>query len=184
MTTRDRLLDATLVVLCDQGYRGAATRQIATQAGLSEMTLFRHFPTKNDLVQAALERATEPFRRGATATSDDVEGDLVELTAGYVEFIDRWPALVDRVLPEIASDEELRPVALELMERNAAGAAALIAHHQAAGRLAEAELSDLVRALLGPLLARAALRHVLPVEPFEPRSHVRHFLDGHRPTTA
>lgn len=165
-------------MLCERDYRGAATKEIASRAGLSEMTLFRHFPAKNDLVRAALERATEPFRAGAAARTDDVRHDLAGLAAGYVAFVDAWPALVDRVLPELATDDALGPIALGLMRHNADGARDLVLHHQAGGRLVDVDPADLIREFLGPLLARAALRHVLPVVPLDVEGYIARFLDG------
>lgn len=178
--SRSRLIEAALVVLGQRGYRGATTRDIAAQAGLSEMTLFRHFPTKQELAEAALAEATAPFRAGTGQLTDDLHADLVRLAAGYVAFIDRWPALVDRVLPELADDEEFGSGAGELLGRNAARVLALVAHHREAGRLAGGSDADTARGFLGPLLARASLRRVLPVEPLDVDGYVTRFLDGHR----
>ena len=178
MTTRDTLIETALAVVSERGYRGATTKVIAEAAGVSEMTLFRHFPAKAELVTAALQRATEPFRAGAAQSSDDVTADLVRLCAGYAAFVDTHPALVDRVLPEIATDDDLGPIAEALMAGNAEAVRRVITHHLEAGRLADRPADDLVRQLLGPLLARAALRRVLTVEPFDADRHVADFLHG------
>ena len=183
-STHDRLLDAALEVLRERGYRGGGTKEIAKRAGLSEMTLFRHFPTKAELVEAALIGATESFRAAAAEPTDNVAADLERLAEGYVTFIDESPELVDRVLPEVASDPDLGPMVVELMRRNADAVRRLLVHHQSQGRLVPAEPSDLMRAFLGPLFARAGLRHVLGADRFDAGSYVLRFLDGHRASGA
>ena len=44
--TRSRLLAAALELSASQGFEATTAAQIARRAGVSEMTFFRHFPTK------------------------------------------------------------------------------------------------------------------------------------------
>ena len=55
MDVRDALLEAAIKVFAEVGMRGATTRRIAQAADVNEVTLFRHFKTKEDLLHAALE---------------------------------------------------------------------------------------------------------------------------------
>jgi AcrR family transcriptional regulator len=57
MTVRDQLLDAAAQLYAEAGYRGATTRRIAVQAGVNEVTLFRHFGSKDALIREAIARA-------------------------------------------------------------------------------------------------------------------------------
>jgi AcrR family transcriptional regulator len=52
--TRKRLLEATLKLISEKGYLGAATREIAHDAGVTEVTLFRHFTSKEHLFEEVL----------------------------------------------------------------------------------------------------------------------------------
>ena len=54
--TRDRITRAALAIFSSKGYDGATTREIATEAGVNEVTLFRHFGSKENLLGALLER--------------------------------------------------------------------------------------------------------------------------------
>jgi AcrR family transcriptional regulator len=54
--TRERLLDAAAQTFASDGLRGATTREIARQAGVNEVTLFRHFKSKEQLLRAVLQR--------------------------------------------------------------------------------------------------------------------------------
>jgi AcrR family transcriptional regulator len=51
---RQRILDAAAKVFAESGYRGATTRRIAQDAGVNEVTLFRHFGSKAELIREAL----------------------------------------------------------------------------------------------------------------------------------
>ena len=54
--TGQRLLDAATEVLNRCGIQGATTREIARRADVSEVTLFRHFKSKEQLLRAVLQR--------------------------------------------------------------------------------------------------------------------------------
>src|SRR5687767_14962672 len=57
MTVRDQLLQAAARLYAESGYRGATTRRIAGEAGVNEITLFRHFGSKEVLIREAIARA-------------------------------------------------------------------------------------------------------------------------------
>ncbi len=52
--TKQKLLDATLKLISQKGYLGATTREISREAGVTELTLFRHFGTKEKLFEELL----------------------------------------------------------------------------------------------------------------------------------
>jgi AcrR family transcriptional regulator len=54
--TRQRLLDAAAETLNRRGIQGVTTREIARRAGVHEVTLFRHFKSKAQLLRAILKR--------------------------------------------------------------------------------------------------------------------------------
>jgi AcrR family transcriptional regulator len=54
--TKERILEAAAVTFSREGIQGATTRQIAREAGVNEVTLFRHFKSKEQLLGAVLER--------------------------------------------------------------------------------------------------------------------------------
>ena len=54
--TRERLLDAAAETFARDGIRGATTREIARKADVNEVTLFRHFKSKEQLLRAVLQR--------------------------------------------------------------------------------------------------------------------------------
>lgn len=53
--TRQRLVDAGLKLFSERGYLGAVTKDIAKEAGIAEVTLFRHFPSKESLLEEVIK---------------------------------------------------------------------------------------------------------------------------------
>ena len=56
---RLRLLEATVELLVERGFSGTSTTLVSERAGVSRGAQLHHFPTKNDLVLAAVEHVTE-----------------------------------------------------------------------------------------------------------------------------
>ena len=56
---RARLMDATIECLVEHGFAGTSTTLISERAGVSRGAQLHHFPTKNDLVVAAVEHLTQ-----------------------------------------------------------------------------------------------------------------------------
>jgi AcrR family transcriptional regulator len=54
--TRERILDTAGRVFAENGYTRATTRALAAAAGITEVTLFRHFGSKEKLFAAMVER--------------------------------------------------------------------------------------------------------------------------------
>lgn len=52
---RQRLLEATIECLVEEGWSGTSTTSVSERAGVSRGAQLHHFPTKNDLVIAAVE---------------------------------------------------------------------------------------------------------------------------------
>jgi AcrR family transcriptional regulator len=93
-TTLDRLRSAAGRVLAQSGLRGATTRKIAAEAGVSEMTLFRRFGTKERLLSAVIDRLlleeTSPPRvTPVSIERNDLRGQLLECAKTQANFINR-----------------------------------------------------------------------------------------------
>lgn len=53
-SSRDRILDAALVVFGEKGYAGSTTKEMAVKAGVNEVTIFRIFNNKAGLFDAVV----------------------------------------------------------------------------------------------------------------------------------
>jgi AcrR family transcriptional regulator len=67
---RERIITAAAAVFAERGLE-AATAEIAHRAGVGEATLFRRFPTKDDLIDAVIETRMEEVAALADAAAED-----------------------------------------------------------------------------------------------------------------
>jgi len=88
---REQILDVATGLFAQQGFRGTKTKLIADRAGVTEALIFRHFPTKEDLYWAVIERkinsagALEHMQGNLGAGGQDLE----VLTRLATEILDR-----------------------------------------------------------------------------------------------
>ena len=109
--TLDKLQNAAGRILVRSGLKGATTRRIAAEAGLSEMTLFRRFGTKERLLSAVMDRllleetARVPIAQSAPR---DLRTQLLECAKAQVTFINRNLPLIRIFVgdPEHFGEEE------------------------------------------------------------------------------
>ncbi len=72
---RQRLLEATVELLNERGFAGTSTTLVSERAGVSRGAQLHHFPTKNDLVFAAVEHLSR-------ARADDLIAAAQTLPSG------------------------------------------------------------------------------------------------------
>jgi AcrR family transcriptional regulator len=118
---RQRLLDATVDCLVAYGYAGTTTMRVAEKAGVTRGAQIHHFPSKGDLVVAAIEHLAHQRARKAIAdlglidqnpdTANAILDFLWSLHEGplFVATIELWIASrTDRVLA--AQIERVEPI--------------------------------------------------------------------------
>jgi AcrR family transcriptional regulator len=84
-TPRDRLLDTACRLFYAEGIHAVPVDRLVTEAGVTRATFYRHFPAKEQLVEAYL-RATDADLRVAVAAALD-SGDPRESAAALLELI-------------------------------------------------------------------------------------------------
>jgi AcrR family transcriptional regulator len=67
---RERIIEAAFEVFAERGYE-ASTADIAARAGVGEATLFRRFPTKDDLITAMVSMMLEEAAAVATSCLEE-----------------------------------------------------------------------------------------------------------------
>ena len=72
----EAIVDATLTLLCAEGFDRLAMDAVAAKAGVSKATIYRRWPSKEALVIDAVARRTDPFQE---AHAGPVRDQLVSL---------------------------------------------------------------------------------------------------------
>lgn len=113
-STQRALLRATIDCLVDYGYSGTTTRLVADRAGVSRGAQTHHYPTKRDLVVAAVEQLFDDQARGFTDAFEQVPAAdrTFERTIDALWEIATGPAYAAVLELVVASrtDDELRAV--------------------------------------------------------------------------
>ena len=65
--TRDRILDAAINCFIELGYTNVTTAKVASSAGVSRGAMLHHFPSKTELIQAAVEYLHDKLLEDYTA---------------------------------------------------------------------------------------------------------------------
>jgi len=103
--THERLLAAAATVFAREGIAGATTRAIAREAGVNEVTLFRHFGSKERLLAAVVGKNfdTEAHAPAAAADAADtnLRTDLEAYARSYHRKLTENIALIRTMIGEI-----------------------------------------------------------------------------------
>ena len=84
--TSKKILDASIVLFSQRGYDSVTTKQIAKEAGVSEMTVFRYFDSKRNLFEMAVEKFMFSPRFKSLFENNlewDLESDLLKISQCY-----------------------------------------------------------------------------------------------------
>ena len=175
-----KIFEAVMETIAERGYAGATTRQIAEAAGVSEVTLFRKFGSKAELVKRTISALVEQTKfESATQYSGDIHADLLRVVKAYREGVIRNEHFFFVLFAELSRTPELadsfsQPLGLFQ------SIGKLLSRYQAEGVLKPENPLHSVASLLGPLIyfsmiARSA-GETMP--PMESEAHVLHFLEG------
>jgi AcrR family transcriptional regulator len=164
MSVRDQLLEAAARLYAEAGYRGATTRRIAIQAGVNEITLFRHFGSKDALIREAIARAGSSIESQALPDPPrDPSRELKEWAKAHIGALRKRRSLIRTCMGEI----EEHPGIFSAEDSPTAAAARSLCQYlrrlretgQAKAQFEEVAASTM---LMGVLFADAMGRDVMP----------------------
>ena len=112
IATREKLIETALDVIYDVGYNRASTPEFSERAGVSRGALLHHFPTRADIIVAAMEKLLSDGTRDIR----NIAGKVTQKQLGTDEIVDfLWSMFSDRFyylsiefINEARTDEELR----------------------------------------------------------------------------
>ena len=174
LPTRQRLLDAAFHVCSERGLHGATTREIADVAHVNEVTLFRHFGSKEKLIAALFQRAVVAQVESFSETepdANDLQRDLTRYARRYDELLMANEALIRTLIGEARRHpEEARQVICEAAKPMRERLMNYLRAAQKAGSVRQdLEISPAIDAftgmLLGGMLRRTAFAQLLDYSP-------------------
>ena len=161
---RNRILAAAARVYAQYGFRGATTRLIANEAGVNEVTLFRTFGSKAELLQAMLQ--SQVSATAAPIIDEDIGDPQTSLTEWCDQMLGYLRGHAHLVRKTIAEAEERPDAACAACEGpNTAGESlgVYVERLRAAG-LAEddADVATAVSMFMSAMFGDALYREVMP----------------------
>ena len=189
LDNRAKIIEAAARVYAAHGYRGATTRLIAEEAGVNEVTLFRHFGSKSALLDAMIAECVDLSRRSLPAQPKDPEVELVRWVTGHMEQITAKRDLLRQVMREVGDHpqhiecagkgpaeaaEQLREYVVRLRRH---GWLDTVTTDAASAVEVAAAVSMLMSALFVDAMDRDMMPHLFSTPADEaPRAYVRLFL--------
>lgn len=177
----DKVFRVTVRVFADRGYDAATMREIASRAGINEVTLYRRFGSKAGLIEAALTGALAQAPLGRVEASEDVTTDLAAIARAYARTNRAYGDAVVTLLAEVHRHPELRGAISALMP-NLQRAARIIATHQERGTITPGDPLQKVVFLIAPMLAEGLWRRGgagVEVPAIDPAAVAKAFFEGH-----
>lgn len=88
MSTSDTITESALRLFYRQGFHASGVEQLSQEAGVTKKTLYRHFSSKEHLVEAALQLRHNEFMRKLREAMERVSEPYRPLA--YIEFLAAW----------------------------------------------------------------------------------------------
>ncbi|MBO0855158.1 MAG: TetR/AcrR family transcriptional regulator [Nocardia sp.] len=150
---RERILDAAAEVFGKQGSAGS-TEEVARRAKVGIGTVFRHFPTKADLIEAALLRHFEQLA-GQIATNLQADGPQHALFATITMMVETGATKLS--MASLLPDGSFPPAVRQASDEVRAMVAALLARAAREGNVRDDISVDEVYLLIRALAQTSAL---------------------------
>lgn len=111
---REQILDAAGRVFAEQGYHSAKMKDVATEAGVSNGTVYNYFKSKEEVLQALLHRLNQTEQR-ADAFEEGLElngfRDFYQAYSQHrLDFLEEHQDLFRALLPELLRQTSLQEV--------------------------------------------------------------------------
>lgn len=109
--TREKILEAAIDLMSLKGFSSTTTKEIAQVAGVSEMTLFRKYKNKQEILDAVIETYTCAFHSEKMFTENkviyDLEVDLANVSRTYQYFMSENKKVVLLAYKESGTHDEI-----------------------------------------------------------------------------
>lgn len=164
---QEEIISCTLELVREMGIGGLTTRKIAEKVGFTEAALFRHYPTKQALLLALMDRLegllVEPIARIAADDTGSVVERLERMVRHHTTVVRQFNSLPILLLAEASAsgDKALVDRMRAIFERYLSILEEVASAGQARGEIIAAIQPDCIAMLLLGAPAGLAIRHRL-----------------------
>ena len=152
---REEILDAATKLFATLGYADTDTQQLADKLGVGKGTLYRYFPSKQELFLAAADRGMRrlcEFIDRRVAPIEDPPERIEQVVISYLQFFADHPELCELLIHERALfKERKKPTYIEHREAHRERLRLLYQTYMAEGQIRDMPVDQLLD-VLGDLL--------------------------------
>ncbi|MFL5630081.1 MAG: TetR/AcrR family transcriptional regulator [Gemmatimonadaceae bacterium] len=164
MKRRDEILAAAAHVFAQYGFRGSTTRLIADTAGVNEITLFRQFGSKEELIRQAMHHCSQ--FAGFTPLPDvavDPERELTAWSESFISYLRLQSSMIRKTMSEIEERPEMSEMASTVPRQASADLCRYLTGLKRQGFITEKfDAKTAAAMLMGSIFADAVGRGMMP----------------------
>ena len=183
----EQIFRAVIQTVSENGYTGSTTKEMAAAADISEVTLFRKYGSKEQLVKASISFIIgQVDLESASLYTGDIQADLTRMVKVYYDFANEYGDFFSVIIFEMQRHLELLDVVKEPYSIVMAFLQ-LMARYQNEGLLVKEHPLIAWATLVSPILIAFNMKKVAPeleLKMDNIREHVTNFLTGRLTKTA
>lgn len=103
--TSRKIMEVALELFSEKGYYSTTTKQIAQEAGVNELTIFRHFGSKSNLFQMVTEQVVVAS-----------QAEEILHSTGHLNFENAMPLITQRIYELYLANKKLYKVQMKLAD--------------------------------------------------------------------
>ncbi len=152
--SRATVLGVTAQLLFERGFGGATVDEISRRSGVAKTTIYRHWPTRTDLLRDACSTLSTPLD---TPDTGNFEADVTTLTTNLASLLRsaRWTCVLPSIIDAAERDPDIAEMYSKLQQFYSAPFEAVIQRALQTGELpTNTDVAMLIAALTGPLFYR------------------------------
>jgi AcrR family transcriptional regulator len=152
--SRATVLGVTTELLFERGFAGASVDEISRRSGVAKTTIYRHWPTRADLLRDACSTIGTPLD---VPDIGSFEGDVTALMTNLAHLLRsaKWTSVLPSVIDAAERDPDIAEMYSRLQEGYSAPLQSIIQRAMQKGELPKTtDAALLIAALTGPLFYR------------------------------
>lgn len=152
--SRTTVLGVTAELLFERGFAGVSVDEIVRRSGVAKTTIYRHWPTRADLLRDACSTIGTPLDVPDTGS---FEADVTALITNFVHLLRtaKWTSVLPSVIDAAERDPDIAAMYSRLQEGYSAPLQTVIERAVQKGELSKTtDAALLIAAVIGPLFYR------------------------------
>lgn len=148
------ILDSTVALLLERGYGGTSVDEISRRSGIAKTTIYRHWPTRTDLLREACSTIGTPLNRPDTADFKEALTSVLKNLASHLRGA-KWASVLPSIIDAAERDPDIAAMYSGLQEEYSSVFRGILSDAVDKGSLPkDTDVSVMIAMLVGPLFYR------------------------------